>query len=234
MPVLSFGDKLKKIRIERNMSQEELGELLGTSKQVISRYETNQRTPKITIVEEYAKRLNIPLDYLINNSVVDIKDVHQVIPTDSNITNNAIPPLGAIKSLITSVVPGNMVNLPIVGKISCGNGVLAYEDIEGYESTPTGWLNGGEYFYTRAKGNSMINARIYSGDLVLIRKQPDVEDGEIAAILIDEEIFLKRVYKRNGSVILQSENPEYPPIIADLKNHNCNIVGKLKKVIINM
>ena len=66
---LTFGDKLKKIRTERNMSQEELGELLGTSKQVISRYETNQRTPKITIVEEYARKLNVPLDYLINHSI---------------------------------------------------------------------------------------------------------------------------------------------------------------------
>ena len=71
----AFGDKLKKIRTERNMSQEEMGELLGTSKQVISRYETNQRTPKITIVEEYAKKLNVPLDYLINNSISTLQEV---------------------------------------------------------------------------------------------------------------------------------------------------------------
>lgn len=127
-----------------------------------------------------------------------------------------------------------MINLPIVGKISCGNGVVAYEEIESYEPTPADWLNGGEYFYYRAKGDSMINARIHDGDLVLIRKQPDVDDGEIAAVLIDEDLYLKRVYKRNDSIILQSENPLYPPIIHGRNDCNqCAIIGKLKKIIIN-
>ena len=80
----------------------------------------------------------------------------------------------------------------------------------------------------------MINARIYDGDLVLIRKQPDVEDGEIAAIVVDDRILLKRVYKRSGSIILQSENNLYPPQIVNSNNvNNCFIVGKLKKVVIN-
>lgn len=138
------------------------------------------------------------------------------------------------EKLITEVSITDMVNLPVVGSISCGNGVLAYDTIECYEPTPKSWLNGGDYLYTRARGNSMLNARIQNGDLVLIRKQPDVEDGQIAAVLIDEEIFLKRVYKRNGSVILQSENPEFPPMIVDLKNSSCKIIGKLVRVIIKM
>lgn len=64
-----FGDKLKKIRIERNMTQEALAEFLGTSKQVISRYETNQRTPKITVTQEYAAKLQVPLLYLIDDNI---------------------------------------------------------------------------------------------------------------------------------------------------------------------
>lgn len=64
-----FGDKLKQIRIGREMSQEQLASLLGTSKQVISRYETNQRTPKITIAQEYADKLNVPLNYLIDENI---------------------------------------------------------------------------------------------------------------------------------------------------------------------
>lgn len=126
----------------------------------------------------------------------------------------------------------NLINLPIVGTISCGNGVLAYEDIEGYEATPKDWLNGGEYFYLRAKGDSMINARIYEGDLLLIRRQNDVESGDIAAVLIDNEAVLKRVYKSKGNVVLQSENPKYPPIILN-GNKNIRIIGKLKKVVID-
>lgn len=64
-----FGDKLKRIRIERELSQQQLADLLGTSKQVISRYETNQRTPKITVAQEYADKLNVPLNYLIDENL---------------------------------------------------------------------------------------------------------------------------------------------------------------------
>ncbi len=70
---LKFGAKLKKIRIERNMSQDEFATLLGTSKQVISRYENSQRTPKITIAQEYSEKLNIPLEFLIDDSEEDLK-----------------------------------------------------------------------------------------------------------------------------------------------------------------
>ena len=69
-------------------------------------------------------------------------------------------------------------------------------------------LNGGEYFFLRAKGDSMINARIMDGDLLLIRRQDDVENGEIAAVLIDGEAVLKRVYKTNGTIILQIRKKE--------------------------
>lgn len=127
-----------------------------------------------------------------------------------------------------------LTKLPIVGAVSCGNGMLAYQEIEGYEEVPTSWLNGGEYFFLRAKGDSMINARIMDGDLLLIRRQEDVDSGEIAAVLIDDEIVLKRVYKTNGTIILQSENPKYQPIVvqkSDMKN--VRIIGKLKKVVLN-
>jgi repressor LexA len=127
-----------------------------------------------------------------------------------------------------------MVNLPIVGHVSCGNGVIALEDIEGYEPTPKSWLNGGEYIYTRVEGDSMVNARICDGDLVLIRRQPDVENGEIAAINKNGKIFLKRIYKQDGQVILQSENPKYPPIIFNPNKSDCFIVGKLKRIIIRL
>ena len=126
----------------------------------------------------------------------------------------------------------SMVKLPIVGAISCGNGAIAYQDIEGYEDTPKSWLNGGEYFYLRAKGDSMINARIFDGDLLLIRKQSTVESGEIAAVWLDGEAVLKRVYLSDGKLILQSENPKYPPRIVD-NNNESFIIGRLKKVVLN-
>jgi repressor LexA len=80
----------------------------------------------------------------------------------------------------------------------------------------------------------MKNARIHEGDLLLIRRQDDVEDGEIAAVLINDLAILKKVYKNNGTLILQSENPDYPPIIYDNKEDcNIRIIGKLKKTVIS-
>lgn len=125
---------------------------------------------------------------------------------------------------------GDLVMIPIVGKISCGSGGLAFEEIEGYEATPKEWLNGGEHFYLRAKGDSMIGARIQDGDLLLIRKQLEVENGEIAAVLLGEEAILKKVYRNGDQLVLQSENPKYDPIFAPPAD--AKIIGKLKMVTI--
>jgi repressor LexA len=73
----------------------------------------------------------------------------------------------------------------------------------------------------------MTGARIYDGDIVYIRQQPDVDSGEIAAVLIDDEATLKRVYKKNGSVVLQPENPAYEPLIFVREEINSiRILGK--------
>ncbi|SDO80745.1 LexA family protein [Halobacillus aidingensis] len=203
-----FGEKLKKLRKLEGWTQEYVAKKLGVSKQTYSHYERENRTPSLKTIQKLAKIYDVDMDEIFglkeDESVKENQSVYEV------------PQLAKI---------------PIVGQISCGNGELAYEEIEGYEETPQSWLNGGEYFYLRTKGDSMSGARINEGDLVLIRQQPDVEDGEIAAVLLDDEAVLKRVYKRENTYILQSENPAYPPrfISKDLK-----ILGKLKKIVINV
>ncbi len=122
------------------------------------------------------------------------------------------------------------VKLPVYSSIACGQPCMVAEKAASYEVTPKSWLNGGEYFYLIAKGDSMIGARIHEGDLLLIRKQPTVEEGEIAAVVIEDECTLKRVYHHNGTLVLQSENPKYAPII--IKKGDVRIIGKLKTVII--
>lgn len=143
--------------------------------------------------------------------------------------------LGVRKSEIDPTFAGSiehsdMVLLPVVGQVSCGNGTLVFEEIEGYEATPKDWLNGGEYFYLKAKGDSMTGARIQDGDLLLIRRQEEVENGEIAAVLIGEEAVLKRVYINGDQLVLQSENPAYGPIF--VPPAEARIIGKLKMVTI--
>jgi len=115
--------------------------------------------------------------------------------------------------------------IPIVGTIACGAPIIAQEYIEGIEYIPE---NTNADFCLRVKGDSMIGARILDGDLVYIRQQPDVENGEIAAVLIDgEEATLKRVYKLNGSVILRAENPNYPDQAFNKKEiKRIKIIGK--------
>lgn len=102
--------------------------------------------------------------------------------------------------------------LPILGEIACGSPVFAEENIDGYASPCHG---ASADFCLLAKGDSMIGARIYEGDLVYIRKQPRVENGEIAAVLIDDSATLKRVYlyPQEGKLVLAPENPKYKPLV---------------------
>jgi len=124
-----------------------------------------------------------------------------------------------------------MDKLPVVDQISCGNGSVVFESIEGYEATPKEWISGGKHFYMRARGDSMRDAKIDDGDLLLIREQSEVEHREIAAVLIGDEMVLKRVYYTDDSIILQPENRNYDPIVLkDLSE--VRIVGKLKKVVL--
>ena len=115
--------------------------------------------------------------------------------------------------------------IPVLGVIAAGTPILAQQNIEGYEYIPP---NVHADFCLRVKGDSMINARILDGDIVYIRQQPDVENGEIAAVLIDEEdATLKRVYKVNGTIILRAENPNYPDRVFSKKDKTIvRILGK--------
>lgn len=196
-----FSVNLLRLRSERGLTQEELGSYVGVNKATISEWESAKKLPNAGNMEKLSNYFDIPKSALFAEG------------NDRFLSY------------------GEMLNIPIVGRISCGNGVIAYEDIEGYEPTPREWVNGDDYFYLRAKGNSMKNARIQEGDLLLIRKQSDIEDGEIAAVLIEGNAVLKRVYKRSNTVVLQSENPDYPPIICT-DNDCINILGKLKRTVI--
>jgi repressor LexA len=202
---LHIGEKIKRLRKSKKLTQEELAKILNVKPTAVSAWELGRNKPLMDKLDMMAHYFGVPISYFFEEN--QIKGSRNCF---------------------------NFVKLPIVGTISCGNGVIAYEDIEGYEEVPRSWLNGGEYFFLRAKGDSMINARIMNGDLLLIRRQNDVENGEIAAVLIDGEAVLKRVYKTNDTIILQSENPMYKPIILNKNDmKDVRIIGKLKKVVLN-
>lgn len=196
---MTFGCKLKNIRLSMGLSQEEFAKKLNTTKQVISRYETEQRTPKITIAQEYAAILGVPLHSLIDDSIS--------FPAATNII-----PMPEMKAI------------PLVGNIACGEPILAEENIEGYVKAPA-YCEGS--FALRCKGDSMTGARIMDGNIVIIRQQSDIDDGEIAAVLIEDEATLKRVYKMPGRLVLRAENPRYAPIdLSGAELDGVRILGK--------
>lgn len=120
----------------------------------------------------------------------------------------------------------NLKRVPLLGTIAAGTPILAEENIDDYFAIDSRIKAD---FALRVKGDSMINTGILPGDIAFIRQQFTLENGEIGAILIDNEATLKKFFKANGSVILQAENDKYNPII--LTNGNVKILGKLVAVL---
>lgn len=117
----------------------------------------------------------------------------------------------ATSSLPDNIVPmPKMRKIPLVGSIACGEPILAAENIECEVDIPD---NIHADFALRCKGDSMINARVFDGDIVYIRQQDTVENGEIAAVLVDDEATLKRVRLFSDHIILEPENPMYKPLV---------------------
>ena len=127
-----------------------------------------------------------------------------------------------------------LVKIPILGTIACGDPILAEQNIEGYVEEPADKLDNGKYFYLHAQGDSM-ETTIPNGSMVLIREQATVEDGEIAAVLVDGDTraTLKRVHYQGSSVILNADNKNYPPIIINCENPG-RIIGKAIRVSIDL
>ncbi len=129
-------------------------------------------------------------------------------------------------SQFDNISPIQTQRIPMLGEIACGEPIFCDEDRESYVEVGT---NIHADFCLKAKGDSMINARICDGDIVFIRQQPMVENGDIAAVIIDDEATLKRVYfdKEDGKLVLQAENPKYKPLmyVGEELNH-IRILGK--------
>ncbi len=135
----------------------------------------------------------------------------------------------AIEILEDESHPSSIRKVPLVGRIAAGSPILAEEDIEDVYPLPTELVGDGPLFMLRVKGESMINAGILDGDLVVIRRQPDALDGEIVAALIDgAEATVKRLQRRDGAVILHSENPAFEPMVF---TEGVELIGKVVTVL---
>ena len=127
--------------------------------------------------------------------------------------------------------PGHF-EIPLVGRIAAGSPILAEENIEDTITIDRNLVrNPDNVFALKVQGESMVNAGINDGDIILTRQQPTAENGEMVAVMIDNEATVKRFYLEKGKVKLKPENDKMKPIIVDPKDKNIRIVGKVERVI---
>lgn len=199
---MTLGDKIRNARESAGLTQEELGKMCGTTKQTIYKYEIG----KIT---------NIPIDRL------------EKIAGIVGVSTASLLGWERSGSLPSNIIPmPEMRKIPLLGTIACGAPVFADEHMAGEVDIPS---NIHADFALTCKGDSMINARIFDGDIVYIRKQDTVENGEIAAVLIDSEATLKRVKLYDDHIVLEPENPMYKPFV--YWNEDMNDVRILGKAV---
>lgn len=194
------GSRIKEMRKSRKMTLKELGEHIGLSESNTKRYEDGQiKTVGIDIIKKIALALDVPASYLTG---------WEDIPQYQKLSN---------------YVPIIKKKIPLLGEIAAGQPIYADEHIK--EFLPVDDEVKAD-FALKIKGDSMINAQINDGDIVFIRQQSDVDNGQIAAVLIDDSATLKRVYHMDGVIQLQAENPQYPPMIYSKNNcDECRILG---------
>ena len=215
---MTLGEKIRELRKEKGYSLRKLAELTNSaSHSYISSIERNEYEPSLKIIRDIAHALEVPTAYLL--------DIYDQDRTENY--NKFILKQGGENKLNENV---SVVRIPIIGDISGGRPILAEEQIQGYKQMPKESVGEGVHFILEVTGDSMINAGIYEGDLVLIKQQPTCETGEICAVLIDNEnATLKRVYPESDRILLQSDNPKYKPLI--VKSDEVDIIGKAVQVI---
>ena len=189
----SFGSRLRTVMRELGYSYEQLGARLKMNPQTLNRYVLGQREPKASTAASIALALGVAPLWLQGYDVPRLP----------------VPP-GAFP-------PGPEAAVPILGVIRAGAPILAREDIQGY--APAGVADPEQCFYLRVTGDSMVNAGIRDGDLVLLRRQETAESGQIVACLLDgEDATLKRLRIQGDMAILQPENPAYEPRLIPLRS----------------
>jgi repressor LexA len=198
----TFGSRLRNLRKDEGLTQDELILMIS------AKYNRNISKSMISKWENDKEEPHRFTDVSILADIFGVKTDYLIGISDDKYGENVL-----------------YKEIPILGTIAAGTPILAQEDILGHEYINP---NSNIDFCLKVKGDSMINARIFDGDIVFIHAQPEVETGEIAAVQINnEEATLKRVYFADGSIILRPENPMYKDIVIGKKDRKeVTILGK--------
>ena len=210
---MTMGDRIRKARLEKGLSQAELAELLGyKSRSSINKIEVEGRDIPRSSIVKFAQVLGVTPSYLMGWE-------EETSEPDA---------LEVLMEKYDNIKPVKFKRFPLLGEIACGEPIFAQED---RESCIMADMDINADFCLTAKGDSMINARINDGDIVFIKEMPMVDNGDIAAVIIDDDATLKRVYyyPEDNTIQLIAENPKFKPLI--YKNEELDQIRILGKAV---
>lgn len=199
---MKVGEYIKELRLSKGISQEELGKIIGVKRAAVQKWECGTvQNLKRTTIQKLADYFDVnPATFVVDDASSDL-----------DFDKYGLKPIKLKK-------------FPMLGEIACGEPIYAERDYETFIEASSDIQAD---FCLTAKGDSMINARIFDGDVVFIRQQPDVDNGEIAAVCIGDEVTLKRVYKYPNRLELRPENPTHEVKSYEGEQlYNIRILGK--------
>ena len=185
-----MANRIKDLRIKKDMTLLQIADRLGVSESTVQRYESG-----------HIKNLKY-------ETIVDLANILQCTPAYLMGWDD-LPSYPNVHPVTTR-------RFPLLGSVACGEPIMMAEEVE-VDVDTTEDIKAD--FCLRCKGDSMINARIYDGDIVFVKKQPTVENGQIAVVAIDDEATLKRFYRYADMIVLRAENPAYADIVLTPEEH---------------
>ena len=190
---IQIGKRIQQRREELGLNLGDIAKEVGVAVSTIQRYEKGKiEKIKLPVIEAIAKALQVDPAWLLCQT-----DRMTVSSVEVSSISNLIP------------LPQTY-RIPLVGEIACGSPILAEENVEEILEIPQHIKAD---FALRCHGDSMIGVHIHDGDIVYIRQQPDVDNGSIAAVCIENSATLKRVYKYPDKLVLSPANPQYEPLV---------------------
>lgn len=236
--------RIRELRELFKIKQQDIASKLNIKSPCYSNYEQERRKLPTELVIKLSKIYNVTNDFILGQDERPIKQYsewnrYQQMTYDQASKEekwNLAYEYSGLKDLMssnqsiferyTNIKPIQSVKIPLIGKIACGEPIYADQEYDTYVLAEND-INAD--FCLICEGDSMINARILDGDIVFIRSQEMVQNGEIAAVIIEDSVTLKRVYyyPEQAKLILQAENPKYPPFIyINEELNNIRIIGK--------
>ncbi len=208
------------------LTQQLLAEKTGISRSYIGDIESGRTYPTFVTIKAISDACGVPVSFFMEDDPGGVK---------SSGAQGYGPKITGTDNLPDA--HGSLRPIPILGVIRAGEPISACQNIVGYEYIPYDMAKGGEYFGLKVMGDSMNNSRIFDGDTVLVRRQDEVENGEIAVVMVDSEnATIKKFYKTDSVITLvpDSSNKEHQPRFFDVTKIDIKVLGKVVKVIISL